>query len=296
MKYQDQLLTSEWKQKRERIIVRDKFTCQNCSNSSFDNNLRCGFAMNTDIDLKRNFNYFFFVNVNSPKDDYPDVFIKIHNDLLKKIFNRLPLFWIEYFDDLEKYEADICFISKVPLNKFTEIQRQLKTSVENKKSKSTSEVFQIPTIQQISEILPIPKILQIPENYKLHPLTYFNELEKKESDRINPHYSPSLYSLGKKLPISFAPKLNVHHKVYRENKKAWEYPDNDLITLCWSCHEQLHKNVKIACYSESGEYKGVLTPCSRCFGAGWFPEYKHVQNGICFRCWGKRYEEFLLEV
>lgn len=34
-----------------------------------------------------------------------------------------------------------------------------------------------------------------------------------------------------------------------------------------------------------------LTPCHRCKGAGFFPEFRHVSNGVCFRCNGSRYEE-----
>ena len=31
--------------------------------------------------------------------------------------------------------------------------------------------------------------------------------------------------------------LHIHHKYYLPNKKAWEYPDTALITLCEYCHE-----------------------------------------------------------
>lgn len=29
-----------------------------------------------------------------------------------------------------------------------------------------------------------------------------------------------------------------------------------------------------------------LHSCKRCNGSGYIPEYKHVQDGICFSCWG----------
>lgn len=35
--------------------------------------------------------------------------------------------------------------------------------------------------------------------------------------------------------------LNVHHYVYHKGYLPWEYPDNDLITLCRECHHKLHK-------------------------------------------------------
>lgn len=39
--------------------------------------------------------------------------------------------------------------------------------------------------------------------------------------------------------------LQVHHREYLANKKAWEYPNEDLITLCVNCHENEHNIVPI---------------------------------------------------
>jgi 5-methylcytosine-specific restriction endonuclease McrA len=35
-------------------------------------------------------------------------------------------------------------------------------------------------------------------------------------------------------------KLCVHHTLYIDNRKPWEYPDRTLITLCNSCHYKWH--------------------------------------------------------
>lgn len=35
--------------------------------------------------------------------------------------------------------------------------------------------------------------------------------------------------------------LHVHHKQYVKGRLAWEYPDAELVTLCESCHEQMHE-------------------------------------------------------
>jgi 5-methylcytosine-specific restriction endonuclease McrA len=35
--------------------------------------------------------------------------------------------------------------------------------------------------------------------------------------------------------------LEVHHKKYTYGKKAWEYPDSNLITLCSICHYAEHQ-------------------------------------------------------
>lgn len=34
--------------------------------------------------------------------------------------------------------------------------------------------------------------------------------------------------------------LQVHHKYYKPNLKAWEYPDEDLVCLCKKCHQEAH--------------------------------------------------------
>lgn len=36
--------------------------------------------------------------------------------------------------------------------------------------------------------------------------------------------------------------LVVHHIKYSEGKKAWQYPNLDLITLCRDCHDRVHNN------------------------------------------------------
>ena len=39
-------------------------------------------------------------------------------------------------------------------------------------------------------------------------------------------------------------ELNAHHKYYSYDLKAWEYPDDALITLCKTCHETIHIYIK----------------------------------------------------
>lgn len=87
--------------------------------------------------------------------------------------------------------------------------------------------------------------------------------------------------------------LHCHHKYYQENLKPWEYPDDALETLCWACHEKLHANTLIPVLDSKGNNIGNLTPCKRCFGIGYFPEFRNVENGICFRCRGYRFEELM---
>lgn len=86
--------------------------------------------------------------------------------------------------------------------------------------------------------------------------------------------------------------LEVHHKYYKVGLKAWEYPREALATLCSECHEDEHKNNKIPYLDRNNNVIRHLTPCTRCSGTGYFPEYRHVINGKCFECLGNRFEEF----
>jgi 5-methylcytosine-specific restriction endonuclease McrA len=83
--------------------------------------------------------------------------------------------------------------------------------------------------------------------------------------------------------------IHIHHKYYQQGLMAWEYPDSALVTLCWQCHEQLHENEEIEIRDTSGKTIRHELPCKRCMGAGRLPEFSHVQGGICFACWGRRY-------
>jgi hypothetical protein len=63
-----------------------------------------------------------------------------------------------------------------------------------------------------------------------------------------------LYTKGtiEELSRSFQPhfewkygfNLQVHHECYRKGRLAWEYPKDDLVTLCWDCHENFIKTPK----------------------------------------------------
>jgi hypothetical protein len=87
--------------------------------------------------------------------------------------------------------------------------------------------------------------------------------------------------------------LHVHHKYYVLQTLPWKYDDKALITLCNWCHWELHKNEIIPIYSKLEQKLLNITPCKRCNGAGSFPQYNHVQNGICFECNGAKYEELI---
>lgn len=47
--------------------------------------------------------------------------------------------------------------------------------------------------------------------------------------------------------------LRVHHLKYSNDKKAWEYPNSDLITLCDECHQKVHSDYKHPFYPKYEE-------------------------------------------
>jgi hypothetical protein len=87
--------------------------------------------------------------------------------------------------------------------------------------------------------------------------------------------------------------LVVHHKCYVQGLDPWEYPDEALITLCMDCHHDWHQNNEIRCAEkrEDGWYWVKRIPCKRCKGEGYLYQYYYHYDGICFRCWGERFEE-----
>jgi hypothetical protein len=90
-------------------------------------------------------------------------------------------------------------------------------------------------------------------------------------------------------PVTF----EVHHLAYVKAALPWEYPDDWLTTLCSDCHDAVHfgnRNTspqKIKVYTSFSSKQEYSAPqCPRCNGLGRIEQYRHVQKGICFECWG----------
>lgn len=49
--------------------------------------------------------------------------------------------------------------------------------------------------------------------------------------------------------------LHVHHKCYIFNRFPWEYPDEDLTTLCNWCHSKVHREQDIPVYLDATRSK-----------------------------------------
>ena len=98
-----------------------------------------------------------------------------------------------------------------------------------------------------------------------------------------------------------SPTLHVHHRIYIDGYAPWEYHDNFLVTLCNECHTETHARNEVDVYHETRLFKATglvgdldptdLRPCTRCLGAGIFRQWMHIQEGVCFRCRGDRYEK-----
>ena len=114
-------------------------------------------------------------------------------------------------------------------------------------------------------------------------------IEKRRLEFLN----LNLKKTGHEFDWIFMQGLHIHHKYYINEFMAWEYDNDALITLCETCHQELHKNQNVPVYNSEMELLGHYHYCKRCHGAGVFPEYSHVDNGICFRCKGSRYEDLV---
>lgn len=85
-------------------------------------------------------------------------------------------------------------------------------------------------------------------------------------------------------------ELHVHHNYYIKDSMPWEIDDVALVSLCKSCHTKRHEQENIKVYKRhNGEL--IVTgyyylKCPRCNGTGYLPQFKHVEDGICFKCFG----------
>lgn len=134
-------------------------------------------------------------------------------------------------------------------------------------------------------------LVGIADNYIIYYDIYKTRKKQGASEPMPPELLTKLKE--DKLPWLFSKGLHVHHKYYQVDLLPWEYPDNALTSLCHYCHENLHKDGKVDVFDEFGNNIDKYSYCKKCHGAGWFPEYKHFHAGICFRCWGAKYEELI---
>lgn len=127
----------------------------------------------------------------------------------------------------------------------------------------------------------------------------FRKQPGKESQALNPTEEDFIivpeYEYETMVTVEAPIRLHVHHRYYIEGLWPRQYPPEALITLCNWCHSALHANEKVPYYRNEQDtlVEWNLTPCSRCNGAGFLPQYHYVEDGICFRCHGHKYEELI---
>jgi hypothetical protein len=87
--------------------------------------------------------------------------------------------------------------------------------------------------------------------------------------------------------------LHLHHQYYILGRLAWEYDDDCFKVLCKDCHSTLHQTESVPVYESEEDFsEGMCSAeihvesCNRCAGEGYIEMYKHVMDGICFKCWG----------
>ncbi|UAB74306.1 hypothetical protein [Mesoflavibacter sp. SCSIO 43206] len=144
-----------------------------------------------------------------------------------------------------------------------------------------------------------PKLICILKNSFMNLCFYFGKIETVQSikdlnyaiqwienENVSSKKSKRFVCFDKTITIKDMYDLNVHHKYYVENKLAWEYNNDALITLCADCHYEEHQNNKIPYYSAKGEILGFAENCLRCDGSGYLSEFNYYKNGICFACMG----------
>ena len=93
--------------------------------------------------------------------------------------------------------------------------------------KDETWIFNLRNIIDIANQTSYPELLK-------HPLWQRKRLEIMQRDDF------TCQSCGETESI-----LNVHHKKYRANRKPWEYKDDNFITLCEDCHENMEILKKI---------------------------------------------------
>jgi len=278
MTYQEQLNSPEWKNKRENIILRDNWKCQSCyneklkegctkevvyrqslqSNSEVDTfhslQARLGYAPKSVKSARRYLGYF----SNSETKHYLELLLAISEKEADYIENHTDFLRLKASGSLNDYQLEVT----------PQTWYQMKW-INNQINDSGI---------MLGKILKQYGVFEKPKRMMLRPEEY--EVYEQERLSIKENY---LFVRG----------LHVHHQYYQVGKLAWEYPNDALITLCWICHEKLHQNQKIKVLNEDGLCIDGYSYCSKCFGAGEFPEFRHVQNGICFKCDGAKYEELI---
>jgi hypothetical protein len=258
--YSALLDTPEWEAKRNLIIEKDQHTCK-----------RCGYNTKEPV-LKS----LAFILSSSTKIEYVINLDGKYNSMIVKIWN-------------ENDENDDVIFARTCIedNNFSNMSDLL--LVVNFASKIIYPFCGSILINQQSDFL-------YKENNKKKDTFFDNEFKIKfPKISLNSDIDIDLegfFLIKKSMYYGFikSKSLHVHHKCYRKGVKIWDQADNEYLTLCNVCHKIVHSNERIPFFNERNELDHFLTPCSRCGGIGYLPEYKKVEGGICFQCRGNKFQ------
>lgn len=261
MTYQEQLESEKWKEKRKEIILRDKCCCKKCGNSKIIEN-----ATKITVTPKITDEYLAFQFFHNGEKHFRMFYYSrniINSSFISSLRYALDVYISEFESIINIYAI-----------------RRFKLDFEKCINETKQRILQLgeqpihPSRQGRKGIF----YRKIALEMLTSELQWYKDLQNSYQDENS---------------WLVIPGLNVHHKFYVKNRMAWDYDDAALTTLCADCHKDLHQNEEVLQYDEYGNVVRKLTVCSRCNGAGILPQYMHVQNGICFRCWGVQYDELI---
>lgn len=157
-----------------------------------------------------------------------------------------------------------------------------------------SELFMKWKNEQMSIILQRKSVYQLVQENNIRDIKYVDLLNTYEWSRkrieilIRDNFKCQECNI-------YHERLEVHHNYYITDKLPWDIRNEALVTLCREHHQNRHNNKSIPVYKLMHNVLVSTTVrnyfCYRCFGMGYIPQYKHVQNGICFSCWGECFDQ-----
>jgi 5-methylcytosine-specific restriction endonuclease McrA len=260
--YGELLEHPEWQKTRKAILERDKHICKNCENRIYE---------------KDSFYGPYTINHSSKK--LSETFISLQGKT-QTIYNKEEKGTLLIPD----YERVMLYLSRHKKSGVND-PPQNEYFVAAARFLTASELFYYYPLDN-------PKLTDAEIDILLH-----EECQRSKMKKVLPERKDLITIPAKELKWIFAKDLHVHHTYYQIDKLPWQYPDESLQTLCRSCHEKVHDEEVIPVRDANGVKIGSYKPCTRCNGAGGFPEYKHVENGICFQCRGDKYlsEKFIVK-
>jgi len=290
MTYIELLQQREWHQKCQKILDRDKFRCQECGALGSHGNCYYKFESLTDIDeLLTNWQFKGMpfsefvceLSCHRFEDNQEVEFVEKENDGRIATFDIVPdVQWLFSFGSNPVAVLDIPhpLFNKKLIRTSNYYQSKVVSLGDDKDSERSGWLIYF----EFEEVLSSLTILVIEQN-----------IGSWIDDAKYSHFLLSITSGNKVVYIrvpseSFNLKgLNVHHNYYIRGKKPWEYPDDALVTLCEDCHKKRHTSTSIPLYDTSHLLIRDLSPCEKCGGSGYLPQYRHVENGVCFKCGGE---------